>query len=151
MNTDQAKKVIVDIFTHLGFSVQVDYVSNPVRGHVFNVNSQELEPVLSARPEISRDLIFLIKRILEKNNPENLKCTIDINGWQSKADANIKMRALNAAEEARGLKADVTLPPMSSYERMVVHSTLAGLPDISTESIGEGRDRRVKLKYQPAI
>ena len=57
------------------------------------------------------------------------------------------MKALNIAEEARNLKTDILMDPMSSYERMVVHSTLAGTPDISTESIGEGRERRIKVKY----
>jgi predicted RNA-binding protein Jag len=57
------------------------------------------------------------------------------------------MKAVAAAEEARNLKTDVTMEPMSSYDRMVVHSTLAGQADISTESVGEGRDRKVMVKY----
>ncbi len=57
------------------------------------------------------------------------------------------MKALNVAEEARNLKTDILMEPMSSYERMVVHSTLAGIPDISTESVGLGKDRRLKVKY----
>ena len=75
------------------------------------------------------------------------KCTIDINESQSKADNRVKAKALEAVEEARKLKTDVLLDPMSSYDRMVVHSALSEMSDISTESVGEGRERRIKIKY----
>ena len=40
------------------------------------------------------------------------------------------------------------MDPMSSYERMIVHSFFAETPDIKTESKGEGRDRRVVIKFK---
>jgi spoIIIJ-associated protein len=109
-----------------------------------------MEKITSEREDFSKDLIYLLKRTFNKGatpGEEIFKCTIDINDLQSKADEKVKMKALNAAEEARNLKTDVVLEPMSSYDRMVVHSTLSGLPDISTESVGEGRERKVKVKY----
>jgi spoIIIJ-associated protein len=151
MDTENAKKVIEQYFKLLNIAVEsVVYSLDEKRGHVFTIKSAEMEKITSEREDFSKDLIYLLKRTFNKGatpGEEIFKCTIDINDLQSKADEKVKMKALNAAEEARNLKTDVVLEPMSSYDRMVVHSTLSGLPDISTESVGEGRERKVKVKY----
>ena len=151
MDTEKAKKIIEQIFNLVGAPAEsISYSSNDKRGHVFSVKSAEFERLSSEREDLARDLVYLLKRIFNKSalpGEETFKCTIDINDLQSKADARIKMKALNAAEEARNLKTDVVMEPMSSYERLVVHSTLSGSPDISTESTGVGKERKVKVKY----
>ena len=149
MTPEKANQIIVEVFKYLGFTAEVNYVNDPSRGHIFTVKCPEFAAYCGEKDEINRDLVFLFKRMFNKTpGEETFKCTIDINGDQSRRDANVKMRALNAAEEARSLKTDVVLPPMSPYERMVVHSTLAGQKDIQTESIGEGRSRQVKVVYK---
>ena len=51
------------------------------------------------------------------------------------------------AERARAFQYDVELTPMSAYERLIIHMTLADAPNVKTESLGEGRNRRVVIKY----
>ena len=51
------------------------------------------------------------------------------------------------AERARELKYDVEMEPMSSYERLIIHSVLQGSANIKTESQGDGRSRRVVVRY----
>lgn len=151
MDQEKAKKIIEQVFILLSIPTEaIEYTQHEKRGHIFSIKSVEFERISLEREDVGRDLTYLLKRIFNKNafpGEENFKCTIDINDQQSKVDAKIKMKALNAAEEAKNLKTDVLMDPMSSYERMVVHSALAGSPDITTESVGEGRERRVKVKY----
>jgi len=151
MQPENAKKIIEEVFNLLGTPVEsVVYTSDEKRGHIFTVKSAEFEKIAAIKVELPKDTVYLLKRIFNKDSKfgeELFKCTIDINDAQSKADEGIKIKALNAAEQARNLKTDVDMEPMSSYERMVVHSTLAGCPDISTESIGIGKERRLKVKY----
>lgn len=150
MDFEKAKKTIEQVFILIGTPTEsVDYFFDEKRGHVFLVKSLEFEKVCSENSVIVKDLVYLLKRIFSKNtvNEEMFKCTIDINDQQSKIDDKIKIKALKAAEEAKSLKTDVLMDPMSSYERMIIHSTLADSIDISTESVGEGKERRVKVKY----
>jgi predicted RNA-binding protein Jag len=151
MDNEKAKRIIEEVFNKLGLPVEsLVYSLDEKRGHIFSVKSAELERISMEREDVVKDLVYLLKRMFNKNSlpgEELFKCTIDINDMQSKSDAKIKMKALNAAEEARNLKTDIVMEPMSSYERMVVHSTLAGSPDITTESIGIGKERRLKIKY----
>jgi len=151
IDIEKAKKIIEQVFTFLGTPAEeISYSLVDKKGHVFSVKSIELEKVSVEREDIVKDLVYIIKRLFEKNistGEESFKYTIDINDLQSKADGKIKMKALKVAEEARNLKTDILMDPMTSYERMVVHSTLAGMPDISTESVGVDKERRLKVKY----
>ncbi|MEI6528385.1 MAG: R3H domain-containing nucleic acid-binding protein [bacterium] len=151
MDAEKAKKIIEDTLALMGVVVEsVQYAHDEKRGHTFSILSADFENLARGRDDYYKDFVFVMKRIFNKDakpGDDLFKCTIDINNQQSEADNRIKMKALNAAEQATSLKTDVEMDPMSSYERMVVHSVLAGKPDISTESIGEGKTRRVVVKY----
>ena len=143
-------QIIEELFRLIGAPTEsVIYRLDEKRGHVFTIKSAEFEKVSAGKDDLVRDTVYLLKRIFNKNavaGEEVFKCTIDINDLQSKADSRIKSKALEVAEEARRLKTDILMEPMSSYERMVAHSTLSGQPDITTESVGEGKERRLDRK-----
>ena len=50
------------------------------------------------------------------------------------------------AQRVRYFKKEVEMRPMNAYDRRIVHSVLQEYPDISTQSTGEGPDRRVVVK-----
>lgn len=50
-------------------------------------------------------------------------------------DENLKQQAMDASKEVKRWGDPVTLPPMNSHERRVIHSTLKNDPEIITESI----------------
>ncbi len=91
----------------------------------------------------------LINKMIEKETGEGelVRVTIDINGYQKKRVENIKTIAHMMAERARFFKSSVELDPMSAYERRIVHEFLANTKDVLTESTGEGRDRRVVIRF----
>jgi len=72
---------------------------------------------------------------------------LDINNYRSLKDESLRELAKKAARRARFYKQPVALEAMSSYDRRIIHTELASHPDIKTESAGEGKDRRVVVKY----
>ncbi len=89
----------------------------------------------------------LVKRILAKKFGESTRVIIDINGVQQYKDEQLKNRATLMSDRAKFFKMDVELEPMSSYDRMVIHSHLENMPNIKTESVGEGRDRHLVIRF----
>ena len=51
-------------------------------------------------------------------------------------------------KEVQSTKITAALDPMNSYERRFVHNLVSEYKNLTTESIGEGRDRRVTIKYK---
>ena len=71
---------------------------------------------------------------------------VDVNDYQGQNIEKIKTQALNLVEKVNLFKRDIEMEPMSSYERMVVHTLLADESNVFTESIGEGDFRRLVIK-----
>lgn len=91
---------------------------------------------------------YLIRRILEKKYKENTpRVTIDINNYQKSKIDKIKTIAHMMAERARFFKSRVELEPMNSFERRVVHEYVSKHSDISSESDGYGKNRRVVISF----
>jgi len=95
-------------------------------------------------------LNHMIKQIAWKNNSlgENINFFVDVNDYQYKNIKRIRDKALEMAEKAIIFKRDIELEPMSSFERMLVHSALADKPNIETESSGDGIFRKVSIKFK---
>jgi spoIIIJ-associated protein len=74
---------------------------------------------------------------------------IDINGYKKIRENILKDFALDIGERVRFQKKSVELDPMPSFDRRVIHLTLAGYPDLATESTGEGLHRFIIVKPYP--
>lgn len=89
-----------------------------------------------------------ILRLIIKKQTENISAVhLDINNYRGLKNEVLRELAKKAARRARFYKTPVTLEAMSSYDRRIIHTELTGHPDIRTESIGEGDNRRVVVKY----
>jgi predicted RNA-binding protein Jag len=59
---------------------------------------------------------------------------------------NIQKLAREKAEEVLRTGQPVSLPPMGSYERYLVHTALKDVDGVETESQGEGEERHVEIR-----
>lgn len=105
--------------------------------------------------DIIHAIDMLVKKVAEKHSvPSSIDGSsttpmflVDINDHRTRQIKDIQAKALIMAERARSFQYDVELSPMSAYERLIVHTTLADAEHIKTESQGEGRSRRVVIRY----
>ncbi len=71
---------------------------------------------------------------------------LDINNYRLEREKLITELARAAAKKASATKEAISLPFMNSYERRLVHTALAIHPDVTTESVGEGKERYVIIR-----
>jgi len=71
---------------------------------------------------------------------------LDINNYRLEREKLITELARAAAKKTAATKVAISLPFMNSYERRLVHTALAVHPDITTESVGVGKERYVIIK-----
>ena len=148
MNETEMKALVEGILTKMNASYSsVDVRTDDGRVRVC-VESDDSRFLIGGGGQNLQALNHIVKRIAEQKGAST-PFSVDVNNYQEDALENIKSRALIIAERVRSYKTNITLDPMSSYERMVVHSILAEQPDVATESTGQGRERRVVVKYTP--
>jgi spoIIIJ-associated protein len=118
-------------------------------GHRTVVAVQVADPSLLIGPqgEHLRSLNTIAKRMVERKHSE-AAFLIDINGHHESGLERVRGEARALAQRARLFKHDVEMPPLSSYERLVVHELFQDDPEIKTESAGEGKFRHIVLKYK---
>lgn len=90
------------------------------------------------------DINHLVQLVAKKNNTQPV--FFDINNYRRERENLISELARAAAQKVMATKDALSLPPMNSYERRLVHTALAHHPEVVTESLGVGKNRYVVVK-----
>lgn len=105
-------------------------------------------PILIGKNGVTLQALNEITRLAVSGNfRRRFRILLDIGDYKNSKYSRVASIAKRSAKEVLKTKVDVTLDPMPSDERRVVHSTLADWKDIKTESSGEGHNRAVTIKY----
>ncbi len=96
------------------------------------------------------ELQHILKLILRKKITEPFYLSLDINEYKKNKEEYLRDLAQTAADEVILLKKPKELPPMLASERRIIHMALASRTDVTSESIGDGPDRRVVVKLSLA-
>ena len=72
---------------------------------------------------------------------------VDLNYYRKERERLIAELARVSAHKAVVTKDEIELPPMNAYERRLVHLEIATHPELKTESMGLGKERRVVIKH----
>lgn len=143
---EEARRVLEDILRRMNIPATIEqtelletpcfFVRSPDSGMLIGENGQHLHA-----------LYTIIRRITERRHRDECPpFLLDVNDYQKHRIEEIKERARMSAQRVRYFKKEVIMQPMSGYKRRIIHVTLAGDPDVATESIGEGENRRVVIK-----
>ena len=148
---EKMKKETEEFFRKTTFEVEVDFL--PQRDQTLPVNLKTEEPqiLIGEGGETLLEIQHLLKTILRKKigGEERFYLDLDINDYKKKKTTYLKEMARGAAEEVVLTKKEKVLPPMSAYERRIIHMELADNPNIVTESIGEEPERSVAIRPRP--
>jgi len=143
------KKLIEDILVSMGvrYDIVEETEDSLTQKKLYIIKSPESGLLIGDRGETFQALSHLIRRIASKGLEEAADFSIDVNDYRLSMIERLKVKAGILANRARDMKTNVEMEPMSSYERLIIHGVLSGQPNIKTESVGEGRDRRLVIKY----
>lgn len=89
----------------------------------------------------------LLRQSLKVQSGMVIKVNIDISNYKEKKLKILEREIKKIAREVQKTKVDVSLDPMNSYERRYIHNALNDYENISTDSVGEGKDRHIVIKY----
>jgi len=153
METAFIKETIEYILDKLSVKAEFTGVSEINDGAIikFSIKTDEPYILIGQNGKTLMALNHVIKKMFEqqvlREKFKPLNFIVDVNDYQEKQIRDLKDKAQIMAERARFFRSNVELMPMNPYERMIIHSFFTDVRDITTESVGEGRERRVVIKY----
>jgi len=135
-----------DFITSLGFEGE-SVITQERHTIIVNYQVDDAAMLIGKGGEVL-DALQHVMRILYSKQLLNTDydLVVDVSGYRSKKAEVLAKRAKDKAFQVLATGIEEIMPPMSSYERMIVHTTCANIADITTESSGSGRERRVVIK-----
>src|SRR3989344_1097038 len=133
-------KKMIDLMGFRDYRVEIDEENK--KGLIFVYDNPSL--VKDNLPLLVDSVNHLAQMIARKS--DNSAIFIDINNYRQERENLIAELAKAAAKKVIATGESVSLPTMNSYERRLVHVTLAIHPQVITESTGEKKDRHVVIK-----
>ena len=111
----------------------------------FLVKGEKLGKLIGFHGENIQALQMLLSGIKTRGEGP-IRLYLDIDGYKANRNQAIIDLANKTAEQAIKIERNIHLDPMNAYERRIVHTTLQGRDDVTTESTGEGEKRHVVVK-----
>jgi len=94
-----------------------------------------------------RALNELVKVAVSNHFRRHFRILLDINGYKEKKYFKLHKMARRLAHEVQKTKTTYTFDAMPADERRVIHNACSGMPNIKTESTGDGAHRQVQIIY----
>jgi spoIIIJ-associated protein len=110
-----------------------------------NVKGEDLGILIGRRGQTLVALEYVTKLIVVQRLKAWLPLTIDAGGYKKHRRDSLQRLALYLAEQVKSRRRAVPMEPMPADERRIIHLALADHPDVRTESIGEGENRKVVI------
>lgn len=105
-------------------------------------------PVIIGRNGVTLQALNEIVRLAVSGKfRRRFRILLDVGDYKDAKYSKVASIARRTAKEVQKTKIDVTLDPMPSDERRIVHNVLSNFSHIATESNGEGRKRAITIKY----
>jgi len=152
---DIAVAALYTILAHMGVHAGIEV--HPAEGEeplVLNIrgaderSSSALSVLIGRRGETLAALQLLMHLVVSKQGDTRERVIVDVEGYRHRREENLRSMAQRIAQQVRTSGRAVTLEAMPPNERRIVHMALADFEDISTESEGEGDQRRVVVSLK---
>lgn len=142
-----AKKYLEDLLSFFGLNTDV-YATSDDEVIQLNVPSTHLNGFLIGHNgENMRSLQYLTSTALKNNDYGHTRVNVDIADYKKHRADRLRDQAEVWVKEVRDSGKPMDLQPMNAADRRIVHQ-LAAEYGLTSESIGEGRDRHIVLKRE---
>lgn len=145
---NKAKELIKKLLSYAKINPEI-LVSKKEGGLKLNIDCEESALIIGRHGETLKALQYLVNIIWQKENSTQedfTKIILDVGNYRSQKEQDLQNLIQRTVQNVTRSGRVEVLPPMSAYERRLIHVALENNNDVMTESIGEGDSRRVIIK-----
>ncbi len=135
---DRIDEILTGIMKRLEIPSQVEVAK---RGGDFFVNIGTVDSdglLIGKRGETLHALEHLVNRIVHRDPNERGRVTVDVGGYRSRRDDQLKSQAKSMARQVKETGREVSTDPLYSPDRRVIHLALTEETGIRTYTVGDG-------------
>ncbi|MDQ3221250.1 MAG: hypothetical protein M3Q26_11005 [Acidobacteriota bacterium] len=144
---ENAGKFLTEIVADLGFDLKVAAIWTD-EGCILNLNGEDSHFALAENGEMLDAFETLLFQIYGRELDRDHRFVVDADGYRRTRKAELKAMARFAGDHVRKNGIPFTFGILNSTERRVIHLSIQAEPDLTTESVGDGRDRRLQVRLK---
>lgn len=144
----RAREVVTELCAKLGAQVEVE-VRDSAEAIACNVQVKSGGQVFEVGPrgQVLEAVQYVVNRIVNRDAEGRKWITVEIGGFrEAQGDPAMQEMARRLGEAARRIGKTLTVVPMPSRDRRVVHQVISEMDGVRTRSEGEGLLRRLLVE-----
>jgi spoIIIJ-associated protein len=144
---DRAEKFLSDIIGDIGLQLEVSSQWTD-EGCVIDLHGEDSSLALAENGELLDAFEVLLFQIMGRDLDRQHRFVVDAEGFRQTRKAELHAMAKFAAGHVRKNGIPFTFGVLNSTERRIIHMSLQPEEDLITESVGDGRERRLQVRLK---
>jgi spoIIIJ-associated protein len=142
------ESTLTELLSAAGLLVEIRRRESTGDELLFELIGDDVEPLLANKGEGLTGLEVLVGRIAAKRIGRPVHPRLDADGFRAHRKDALEELARQSADEVRRSRRPHLLPPLSPWERRLVHLALADDAEVETQSEGDGFMKRVEVRLK---
>lgn len=141
----EIKDFLYKIVKDMGFDCKIETKARDTQ-LIYNIISSTSSVLIGKNGKTIDALQTLTSQMISTKYNIFYKFTVDVNDYKNQRKSRLEKLAKYTAKDVAKSKQPVSLEPMNSYERRIIHNVLTNSKDVITQSEGEKPNRYVVIK-----
>jgi len=146
----QIKDFVNGLLVKMGSAATAVVIEVDDMNYSVNLTGDGLGSLIGRRGETLDAIQHISNYAINKGSGKHVRINIDAEDYRNKREDSLVVLAQKIAAKTLKYRKNMTLEPMNSYERHVIHTALQDFEGVSTYSVGTEPNRRVVIAYGKA-
>ena len=142
-----AVRFLTDVFNAMNLEAAINVEFDSAENELtIDVKAEDMGVLIGKRGQTLDSLQYIVSLAINKDCSEYVKVKLDSENYRVRRKETLENLAKNIASKVKRTGKAVSLEPMNSFERRIIHSALQGDSDCETYSEGADPYRKVVVK-----
>lgn len=147
---EKAEAFLKGLLERMGSDAVPEIEDRGENGLFIRLTGEKLGMLIGRHGETLDAIQHLTGYVVNRGVNKRTHISVDAEDYWAKREESMKSLAYKVAAKVIKYRKNMTLEPMNSYERHVVHTALQDYEEVSTYSVGSEPNRRVVVAYGKA-
>ena len=147
---EKAEAFLKGLLERMGSEAVPEVEDRGENGLFIRLTGEKLGMLIGRHGETLDAIQHLTGYVVNRGVSKRTHISVDAEDYWAKREESMKSLAYKVAAKVIKYRKNMTLEPMNSYERHVIHTALQDYEEVSTYSVGSEPNRRVVVAYGKA-
>jgi spoIIIJ-associated protein len=150
----KAAKFLGEIISAAGMQNVQIIASKQANTTVLRIEDEDIYNYFDINGDFMQAISFIVERAVNidvsKGDEDYIRVRFDVAGYREKRERELTALANKTAEAVLEKGYSISLSPMNSFERLIIHTIIGKIEGVSSSSVGSDENRRVVIKNTTA-